>query len=133
MNFEIFIIKDKIDSTSKSAIKEYDKRLSRYCKIKLFSVKNSDQIKKKLKDKSYVINISTTDLQYTSESFAEKINKHGVDGISNIVFLIGDHDIDVNESMSLSQTNLTVGTLTTVLYEQIYRAYRILNNHPYHK
>lgn len=133
MNFEIFIVGDKIESLSKSAINEYEKRLSRYCKTKLIAVKNSTILEKKIKDKSYIINLTTNDIQYTSEEFAEKINKHGVDGFSSIVFLIGDHEIDVNESMSLSQMTLNVGTLTTVLYEQIYRAYRILNNHPYHK
>lgn len=133
MNFQVFIIEDKLDKVSKTGIAEYEKRLTRYCKTKIIFVKNSNQIENKIKSKSKIIKLTTTNIQYTSEEFANKINKLGVDGISNIVFLIGEYEYSVDEYMSLSKMDLDIGTLTTILFEQIYRGYRILNNHPYHK
>lgn len=133
MNFQVFIIEDKLDEMSKTGIAEYEKRLTRYCKTKIIFVKNSNQIENKIKSKSKIIKLTTTDIQYTSEEFANKINKLGVDGISNIVFIIGEYEYSVDEYMSLSKMDLDIGTLTTILFEQIYRGYRILNNHPYHK
>ena len=133
MNFQVFIIENKLDNISKMGIAEYEKRLTRYCKTKIIFIKNSNQIENKIKTKSKIIKLTTTDIQYTSEEFANKINKLGVDGISNIVFIIGEYKYSVDEYISLSKMNLDIGTLTTILFEQIYRGYRILNNHPYHK
>mgnify|MGYP003231339030 FL=1 len=37
------------------------------------------------------------------------------------------------ESLILSDFTMSSNMTGMVLYEQIYRGYRILNNHPYHK
>lgn len=37
------------------------------------------------------------------------------------------------ESLVLSDFTMSSNMTGMVLYEQIYRGYRILNNHPYHK
>ncbi|WP_179295383.1 23S rRNA (pseudouridine(1915)-N(3))-methyltransferase RlmH [Bacillus sp. FJAT-45350] len=42
MNFKVYIVGDKIEKFYLEGIKEYEKRLSRYCKIKLQKFKNKE-------------------------------------------------------------------------------------------
>ena len=138
MNFNIYIINDtKLDTFYLEAIKEYEKRLSRYCKIKLQYLKKEEHLLSKLSKDSYTILISTKGRGLSSEEFAEKIDNYGLSGISNLSIVVGDSlkpsNYNFSESMVLIPMDIEIGLLATVLYEQIYRAYRIINNHPYHK
>jgi 23S rRNA (pseudouridine1915-N3)-methyltransferase len=133
MNYKIYIVAEKIDKFSKEAIKEYEKRLSRYCKIELVEIKDLELLPKNLLDKTYKIIISTTGQQLTSEELAIKINKFAISSKSDISLIIGAENIDYNESLSISQMEMDIGLKATIIFEQIYRAYRILNNQPYHK
>lgn len=137
MNFKIYVIGDIKDKFYKEAIKEYDKRLSRYCKIKIIKLKNADTLKKELSTKTYVILISTAGQLLSSVELANKINELGVRGKSDVSIIYVDNgisiDIEPNEHISLSKMSMDIGLATTIIYEQIYRAYRILNNQPYHK
>ncbi|WP_328592587.1 23S rRNA (pseudouridine(1915)-N(3))-methyltransferase RlmH [Paenibacillus cymbidii] len=38
-----------------------------------------------------------------------------------------------DERLTLSQMDMEPGLQATILFEQLYRAYRIIHNHPYHK
>lgn len=138
MNFKIYLPQKKLKSYYKSAIAEYDKRLSRYCKIKLIQSKDNTQITKYLNEKSYLIQIDPKGKSYTSEEFANKIQNLANASISDIEIIIGeveDYPIEIlpKEVIALSPLSLNLELETTLLYEQIYRAYRILNNQPYHK
>ncbi|WP_408634769.1 23S rRNA (pseudouridine(1915)-N(3))-methyltransferase RlmH [Paenibacillus zanthoxyli] len=64
---------------------------------------------------------------------ASKINNWAISGISEIVFVINTNDTPHQDTVTLSQMKMDFGLQTTVLMEQIYRAYRNINNHPYHK
>ena len=48
MNFKIFIVGKIKEKYYKDAIKEYEKRLGSYCKIKMIECKKMDIIRKKL-------------------------------------------------------------------------------------
>jgi 23S rRNA (pseudouridine1915-N3)-methyltransferase len=133
MNFKIYSISNKIYKFYMEAIKEYEKRLSRYCKIELIQVKNEEQLLKKLSDKSYKIVISTTAQQISSEELADKINALGISGNSDIALIIGTDSFPYDEAISISSMEMDFGLITTIIFEQLYRAYRILNNEPYHK
>ena len=89
MNIKIYICGEKIDKFLLEGIKEYEKRLSRYCKIHLQSFKNEEQLLKKLSDKSYKILITSMKETISSEKLAERINHLGVSGKSDITFIIG--------------------------------------------
>ena len=90
------------------AIKEYSKRLSRYCKLEILQVADEKtpegaseavelQIKEKegqrilslIRDDAYVIALAIEGKMLDSEELAERIEKLGVSGISQIVFVIG--------------------------------------------
>lgn len=133
MNIKIFIVGEKIDKPLLEGITEYEKRLSRYCKIKLQSFKNEEQLLKKLTDKSYKILISVMGKTISSEELAKTINHLGISGKSDVTFIIGTSNISYDESLAFSPMEMDLGIKTLIMFEQIYRSYRILNNEPYHK
>lgn len=140
-------------------IAEYAKRLSRYCKLDIIEVPDektpdgaservNEQIKEKeagklsnyIKEDAYVIALAIEGKEYSSEAFAEKIDKLGIMGKSHIIFIIGGslgiHDklLDrADEKISFSKMTFPHQMMRMILLEQIYRAYRICNGEPYHK
>lgn len=133
MNFRLFYIIEKIPKYYEAAIKEYEKRLSRYCKVKRVGVKSEELLEKNLPSNAYIIRISEAGEAITSERLAEKIKDFAVTGKSDIAFIIGDTSSVADEHLSLSQMEMSQGLTLTVLMEQIYRGYRIINGEPYHK
>lgn len=133
MKFSIFIVCDKIEKFYLEAINEYDKRLGRYCTIKLIHIKRENELEKKLSDSSYKILVTNTNQSLSSEELAEKINDLGVSGTSDISIIIGSETAPYDEKLTMSQMDMDTGLKTTILIEQLYRAFRIIHNHPYHK
>jgi 23S rRNA (pseudouridine1915-N3)-methyltransferase len=133
MNFKIFIIGDKLEKFFIEAIKEYEKRLSRYCKIQLINVKNEAELLKKLPDKSYKIQLIISGENISSEALAEKLNNFAVNSTPDIAIVIGESNFSCDEQLSLCSMEMSLGLQATVIFEQIYRAYRIINKEPYHK
>ena len=141
------------------AIKEYSKQLSRYCKLEILQVADEKtpegaseavelQIKEKegqrilslIRDDAYVIALAIEGKMLDSEELAERIEKLGVSGISQIVFVIGGSlglsaQVMKRADYALSFSRMTFPhqLMRVVLLEQIYRGYRIMNHQPYHK
>ena len=141
------------------AIKEYSKRLSRYCKLEILQVADEKtpegaseavelQIKEKegqrilslIRDDAYVIALAIEGKMLDSEELAERIEKLGVSGISQIVFVIGGSlglsaQVMKRADYALSFSRMTFPhqLMRVVLLEQNYRSYRIMNHQPYHK
>lgn len=141
------------------AIEEYSKRLSRYCKLEILQVADEKtpegaseavelQIKEKegqrilslIRDDAYVIALAIEGKMLDSEELAERIEKLGVSGISQIVFVIGGSlglsaQVMKRADYALSFSRMTFPhqLMRVVLLEQIYRSYRIMNHQPYHK
>ncbi len=142
-----------------SAVQEYSKRLSRYCKLEIIEVidektldnasskeeqliriKEGERLKKYIKDDAYVIALAINGKQISSEGFADKIDKLGINGTSHIIFIIGgsiglDDEIlkNADEKLSFSMMTFPHQMMRVILLEQIYRAYRIIKKEPYHK
>jgi len=114
----------------KDAIREYTKRLSAYCKVEYVESKNPA---KEITDKTYVIKIDKHGEQLSSERLAEKVAEIGVSGNSHITIFLGEDDIEADYVLSISRMDIDINILLIIIYEQIYRAYRIIHNAPYHK
>ncbi|MBR4085199.1 MAG: 23S rRNA (pseudouridine(1915)-N(3))-methyltransferase RlmH [Lachnospiraceae bacterium] len=147
------------ESFYRQAIDEYAKRLSKYCKLEIIEVadektpdkasealanqikeKEAERIMEKLKDDSYVFTLEILGKRFTSESFAEKIEKLGIQGTSHLTFIIGG-SLGIHEkvlkcsdqSISFSDMTFPHQLMRVILTEQVYRAFRIINKEPYHK
>lgn len=140
-------------------IAEYSKRLTRYCKLNIIELpdektpddastaeelqikkKEGDRILKNIKENSYIIALAIEGKMLSSEELSNKLDKIGIEGKSNIVFVIGgslglDSRIIDRADFRLSFSKMTFPhqMMRMILLEQIYRAYRISNGEPYHK
>ena len=141
------------------AIKEYSKRLSRYCKLEIVELadektpdgaseaeevaireKEGERILKALKDDAYVIALDIEGKMLDSVELSQKIDRLGVSGTSHIAFVIGGSlglapavMKRADYALSFSRMTFPHQLMRVVLLEQLYRSYRILKNEPYHK
>jgi 23S rRNA (pseudouridine1915-N3)-methyltransferase len=77
--------------------------------------------------------------QFSSEELAAFVQQHLERGTQELIFAIGPADGWTAAALARAQQTLSLGKITlphelarVVLAEQIYRAFTILNNHPYH-
>ena len=136
----------------KEAVKEYEKRLSKYTKLEIIEVNDSkiDEEKKALEEekteilkhitgKEYIITLEINGKELSSVEFAKKIDETLVIN-SDITFIIGGsygmhEDIRNKSNYSLSFSKMTFPhqLFRVFLLEQIFRSFKILNNEKYHK
>ena len=129
-----------------SAQKEYLKRLTPYGRFTVHEVsegtleKEASYLEKFLPPLAYKISLAINGKSLSSENFAEKLRMLAVDGMSHVVFAIGGSEgLDAriinlcDTSISLSAMTFTHQIARILLLEQVYRAFRIINNQPYHK
>lgn len=129
----------------KDAVDEYAKRLGGYTKLRIVEIPDrgidfeSEEIVR-LAGSSYLILLAIEGTPRSSEGIARHLDELMVQGKSDIAFCVGGSD-GVNESVfDRADEMLSFGNITlphnlarVVLLEQIYRAFRIMRNEPYHK
>lgn len=143
----------------KDTISEYKKRLSRYCTLnditvsdekapenlsdkEISKVKDKEglRILKNIKDTSYVIAMAIDGKQLSSKDFSKKISSLGLQGKSDIIFVVGGSNGLSKDVLNRADFKLSFSKMTfphqlfkVILLEQIYRSFRIINGEPYHK
>ena len=159
MNITIASVGKIKEKYLEDGIKEYAKRLSKYCKLNFIEVqdekapeklslqeeniiKNKEGVKllSKIKENSYLIALAIDGEQLTSDKFSEKIDKIMLDGKSDITFVIGGSLGLSDEILKRSDYRLSFSKMTfphqlmkMILLEQVYRGFRISRGEPYHK
>ncbi len=159
MNIAIVSVGKLKEKYLKMGIEEYSKRLGSYAKIDLIEVpdekapenlsdadmesvkkKEGERILAKIGTDTYVIALAIEGKMKSSEQLADDLQSLMTYGRSKIAFVIGGslglHE-DVmkrsDEKLSFSKMTLPHQLMKLVLVEQIYRAFRIIKNEPYHK
>ncbi len=138
MNIKIVLEGKLKESYFKEGVFEYQKRL--LGRVEIIEV---NSIKEYIKNKqnAFLITMEIEGKQLSSEEFATKLQTIEQDGYYNeILFLIGgayglEPDVRNKSNFKFSMSKLTFlhQEAVLILIEQIYRAYKILNNEPYHK
>lgn len=133
----------------KDAIEEYKLRISKYTKLEIIEVQDEsvgeilerekDKIIKYINKKDYVITLEIEGNMINSLEFSKKIENINMK-YPNITFVIGGsyglhEDIKnmSNYKLSFSKQTFPHQLFRVMLLEQIYRAYKIMNNEAYHK
>lgn len=155
MNVKILAV-GKIQSMYKPIIEEFEKRLSRYCKLDIIEVADEqapeklseaqkkqvmlaewERLNKKIKETDFVVALDSRGKKFSSSGFAEFVDKNND---KQIVFILGgslgfcdEALLRANAKCSLSDMTFTHSMARVILIEQIYRAFRIIKNEPYHK
>lgn len=143
----------------RDAIDEYAKRLSRYCKLEFIEVadektpdhaseienerirrKEGERILSHVRDHTYVIVLAIRGQMPDSVELAEKIQKLSVSGVGDLTIIIGgslglSKEVFARADYELSFSRMTFPhqLMRVILLEQLYRAYKIAANEPYHK
>ena len=159
MNITILCVGQIKEKYFRDAIAEYQKRLSRYCKLQIIEVadektkenaseaendlirkKEGERLLKHIKDSDYCITLEIDGKMLTSEGFSKEIDRLGLAGKSSLVFVIGgsiglDTAVIKRSDYALSFSKMTFPHqwMRVMLLEQIYRSYRIMRGEPYHK
>jgi 23S rRNA (pseudouridine1915-N3)-methyltransferase len=126
---------------------EYLKRISRYAEVAGLPVKDEDAIltlatggarQKSNRDRHKLILLDSRGKQFSSEELAEFLDREQLNAIP-LLFAIGGSDGFTEEARRGASFMLSLGKMTlphelarVVLLEQLYRAFTILKNHPYH-
>ncbi len=114
----------------KSGIQEFLTRLQKYGKVEYREVDSFTSAK------GYIIALDEGGTQYSSNTFAQFIKKKNLEN-KNITFLIGPAEGlgDVKRDTTISLSNMTYPTqlVRLIFIEQLYRAFTIIKNEPYHK
>lgn len=160
MNIKIMCVGKIKDKPLSSLISEYQKRISKYAKIDIIEVEDekfsqnlSDLDIKIVKEKEcnkliekinklnkpYIIALDLKGKGLSSVEFSQKIQNISVNGFSTIVFLIGGSLGISEELLNKCNDKLCFSTLTfphqlirLFLCEQVFRAFKIINNETYH-
>lgn len=141
------------------AIREYEKRLSRYCSLSIQEVKEertsanpSDaeeekarieegkRILKLIREDAKVVVLDVRGKSLSSEGLASLIQEAGISGASKMAFVIGGSTGLSGEVLTRADLRLSFSAMTfphqlmrVVLLEQIYRSFKIIKKEPYHK
>lgn len=143
----------------REGIKEFSKRLSRYCDLRIIEVddekapenlsdremegvkeKEGKRILSKIPQNSYIISLEIDGREISSEEMSKKIEELMVSGVNNISFIIGGSLGLSKEISKISNFKLSFSKMTfphqlirLILLEQIYRSLKIMKGEPYHK
>lgn len=158
MKIKIYAI-GKVKDFYKAGVDEYIKRLSSYCKVEVIELKDesiSDKPSEKeiskaidtegkrvlslVKDNEYLIALDLSKKELDSVEFSKYLKNKLESNGASISFVIGgsyglsnELKARVNDSICLSKMTFPHQLARLILLEQIYRAFKILNNETYHK
>ena len=122
-------------------MKKYHKTPLPLLKTQIKNVESNKIIEKLSKyPNSKIFILDLKGKEYSSEQFAQKINQTQTYGNSTIIFIIGGSLGISQELLNISKDKICFSKMTfphqlirLFLIEQIYRAFKILNNETYHK
>ncbi|MBP5623748.1 MAG: 23S rRNA (pseudouridine(1915)-N(3))-methyltransferase RlmH [Lachnospiraceae bacterium] len=159
MKIKIICVGKIKENFYKEAITEYAKRLSKFTSFSVIEVsdektdekaslkenelvlsKEGKRILEQIGNDDYVISLCIEGKSLSSVDFSKKISEIMLNGYSNIAFLIGgslglSDEVKKRSDFKLSFSEMTFPhqLMRVILTEQIYRAFKIINNEPYHK
>ncbi|HEY8420583.1 MAG TPA: 23S rRNA (pseudouridine(1915)-N(3))-methyltransferase RlmH [Thermoclostridium sp.] len=159
MQIQIVAVGNIKEKYLKDAVSEYEKRLSRYCRVTINEVseekvpetlstaekeqvlkKEAERIRNSLLKNTFTVVLDLKGEQPDSPGFSKLLSSWMLQGKSSISFVIGgsiglDRKLVKEADYSLCLSNLTFPHQLTrvILLEQIYRCFKIINNETYHK
>lgn len=155
MDIELLVISHKQPDWINTGFNEYAKRLPPHCQLKLIEIaapkrgKNADtarlmqeegdKMRATLRQGTHVIALDERGKQWSSVEVAQQL-QHWLTHYPHVSLLIGGADgLAPNclqlaqQRWSLSNATLPHGLVRVMVAEQLYRAWSLLNNHPYHR
>ncbi len=159
MNIDIISIGKIREKYIKLGVDEFKKRLQPYSKLSFHALreehvqdtmseaeieqvkeKEGEKILQRLKENSYIIALDVQGKQLSSEQFAQRLKDISFQGKNSVSFIIGGANGLSKEVLAKADERLSFSAMTfphqlmqLILLEQLYRAFKIQRNEPYHK
>jgi rRNA large subunit m3Psi methyltransferase RlmH len=158
MQIKILVIGKVKDAWIREGIREYQKRLSPYCRLEIQELaeeklpenpslaqvekgleKEGERLLKALPEDYLPILLDLHGKSWSSEELAAKMDEWALNGKSQLAFLIGgafglsgEVRKKAKERLQLSKMTFTHTMTRLILVEQIYRAFKICRHEKYH-
>lgn len=155
MKIKLLVIGKTSESWLKEGIALYTGRLNNYCDLEMevipdiknravlpvekLKIAEAEQILKRVASGDKVVVLDDKGKEETSVGFSRLISKWQVGGISRVVFVIGGaygfgEEIYKRADLQFSLSRMTFShqMVRVIFLEQLYRAFTILRNEPYH-
>lgn len=154
MKIHILAVGDKLPGWAETAVAEYVKRMPREAKVEILPIrpeKRSGQsaerikslealrIQEKLPQGAYLVALDEHGTQISTRELASSMQTWLASG-RDIAMVIGGADGIDPQLLARADTRFALSRLTLphamariLLAEQLYRAWTLLNNHPYHR
>lgn len=156
MNIKILAVGKIKEKFAKAWIEEFEKRLGIYCNLSIievpaeqilddnsyekYKITEGEKILNQIKAESYVVTLEINGKDFSSEEFAQKLKEISISGVNELIFIIGGANglssnvsARANLKVSFSKMTFTHQMVRLILIEQIYRAFKIINNEIYHR
>ena len=155
MNIKLLVVGKTVKGFVSEAIEEYNKRLKHYINFSIEIIqdvknasslspsqlkeKESELILKHISEEDFVILLDEKGKEYSSKEFATFIQQKMNQSTKSLVFIVGgafgfDEKIKqkYTNKISISRMTFSHQMIRILFVEQLYRAFTILKNEPYH-
>jgi 23S rRNA (pseudouridine1915-N3)-methyltransferase len=155
MNIELIVVGKTDSAEVESLISLYAKRINRYCKFAMTTIADvrntrnmapsrqkqleGEAILKNIVDGDFLVLMDERGAQYTSIEFSQWLKKRMLSGVKRLVLVIGgpygfseEVYARADQKISLSKMTFSHQIVRAIFAEQLYRAFSILHNEPYH-
>ena len=155
MNIELVVVGKTDSAEVESLVAMYAKRINRYCKFAVTTIADvrntrnmaasrqkqleGELILKNIVEGDFLVLMDERGVQYTSREYADWLQKRMLSGVKRLVLVIGgpygfseEVYARANGKISLSKMTFSHQIVRAIFAEQLYRAFTILHNEPYH-
>lgn len=153
MKIELWWIGKTFQDFTQKGCAEYQHRIKKFTSLEIIELQEikghsqpktikameAEKVIAKLKPEDYLILLDEKGKNLSSVDFASYIQKKDNQAVRKLVFLIGGaYGFDeklyerANDTISLSSMTFSHQLIRLIFMEQLYRAYTILHNFPYH-
>lgn len=152
MKIKLILVGKTRERYLQDGIDEYLKRLSKYATVEVVTIaegkdknpqvvkdKEATELLQKIDPTDFVVLLDERGKTFTSVKFAEYLTKRQTDNVKTLVFIVGGAYGFAegvynrkNDWVRLSDMTFSHQMIRLFFTEQLYRAYTILANHPYH-
>jgi len=155
MKIRLLAVGNKMPAWVEQGYQEYAKRLPRDCSLELVEIspghrgknassykamqQEADALKKAIRPGEHVVALAVEGKPWSTERLSEELEGWRNQG-GDVALLVGGPDGMTDDVLRLAKQRWSLSPLTlphplvrVLLSEQIYRAWTILQGHPYHK
>jgi 23S rRNA (pseudouridine1915-N3)-methyltransferase len=116
-------------------VQHYSKMLVGYCRVEQIEVREDQDVRRRIPDRSYVVLLDRDGRELDSVAFAKWLDERRL-AARDVCFVIGGPYgtalEEVDERLSFGAITLPHQLARVVLLEQLYRGHKILAREPYH-